>query len=126
VSLAGAVKMYQLWAEPMVRKHKQNVHDCTCEVCRSYPRSETAKEHRAINRVMASLDEKRRRRAAGLLAWQRGWGGIEEVSTITGLSRSTISRGREEVQQVEPKRQRKRVRQVGGGRPKTEKNSRRL
>lgn len=110
----------------MGKKHKQNDHQCKCETCRSHPRSKKAKEHRAINRLLASLDEKRRRRVAGLLAWQWGWGGIEQVSTITGLSRSTISRGREEVQQAEPKGQRKRVRQAGGGRPKTEKNTQRL
>ena len=110
----------------MGSNHKQNIHQCSCETCRSHPRSETAKEHRAINRVLASLDEKRRRRAAGLLAWQWGWGGIEHISTITGLSRPTVRRGRKEVQQVEPKGQRKRVRQAGGGRLKTEKNNQRL
>jgi hypothetical protein len=73
---------------------------------------------------VASLDEKSRRRFAGLLAWQWGWGGVEHVSEVTGLSRPTIRRGREEIQRVERASERSRIRQAGAGRPATEKNSR--
>lgn len=99
-------------------------HQCTCTTCRAYPRSDTAQEHRAINRVLASLDEKRRRRFAGLLALQWGRGGIERASEITGLSRPTIRRGRDEVQRVESAGEQERVRAPGGGRRAVEKNSR--
>jgi hypothetical protein len=92
--------------------------------CRARPRSGTAKEHRAINRVVASLDEKSRRRFAGLLAWQWGRGGVERVREVTGLSRPTIRRGRAELQRVERAGERGRIRQAGAGRPVTEKNSR--
>jgi len=107
----------------MRNRKKRNIHQCTCLICRSHSRSNTAKEHRAINRVLASLDEKNRRRFAGLLAWQGGWGGIERVSEITGLSCPTIRRGRDEVQQVERAGERGRIRQAGAGRPAVEKNN---
>lgn len=74
--------------------------------------------------MLGSVDEKARRHFAGLLAWQWGWGGVERVREITGLSHSTIRRGRREVQQVEPARQRGRIRREGAGRPTTEKNNR--
>ena len=108
----------------MRSKKKRIVHQCTCIVCRAYPRSSTAKEHRAINRVLASLDEKSRRRFAGLLALQWGWSGVERMSEITGLSRPTIRRGRDEVQQVERAGECGRLRQVGAGRHPVEKNTR--
>ena len=98
-------------------------HRCTCSTCRNRPRSDVAKEHRAINRVLARLDEKGRRRLAGLLALQGGRGSIEELSVITGLSRPTIRKGRDEVQRGEAKADRKRVRAIGAGRPRIEKNT---
>jgi len=52
-----------------------------------------AKEHQAINRVVAGLDEKNRRRFVGVLALQWGRGGIARLIEITGLSRNTICRG---------------------------------
>lgn len=108
----------------MRSKKKRIVHQCICAVCRAYPRSATAKEHRAINRVLESLDEKNRRCFAGLLALQWGWGGVERTREITGLSRPTIRRGRDEVQQVERAGERGRIRQVGAGRLPVEKNTR--
>ena len=94
---------------------------CACSTCRAHPRSILATEHRAINRVLASLDEKGRRRFVGLLASQRGWGGVELVSEITGVSRPTIRRGRREIRQIERKDARGRIRRAGAGRPAVEK-----
>lgn len=108
----------------MKSKTKRIVHQCACSVCRASPRSATAKEHRAVNRVLVSMDEKSRRRLAGLLAEQWGRGGVERVSQVTGLSRPTIRRGRDEIQRVEPVVERGRVRQAGAGRPTVEKNIR--
>jgi hypothetical protein len=106
----------------MASDQKRIDHRCTCSTCRNHPRSDVAKEHRAINRVLARLDEKGRRRLAGLLAMQRGRGSIEELSIITGLSRPTIRKGRDEVQRGEAKAEHTRVRTIGAGRPRTEKN----
>lgn len=72
---------------------------------------------------MMRLDEKNRRRFAGVLALQWGRGGIERVSEITGLSRPTIRRGRQEVQKSESAAERDRVRKSGAGRPTVEKNN---
>ncbi len=107
----------------MKSEKKHSVHQCACDICRAQPRSIVADEHRAINRVLASLDEKNRRRFAGLLALQWGHGGITRVSEVTGLSRPTIRRGRTEVQQAEPELERGRVRKAGAGRHAVEKNT---
>ena len=108
----------------MKTQWKRSNRTCTCATCRHHPRSTVAKEHRAINRVLDALNEKGRRRFAGLLAWQWGRGGLERVREITGLSRPTIRRGRDEVQKVEHPAERGRVRTAGAGRPPVEKNRR--
>jgi len=87
------------------------------------PRNAEAKEHQAINQVISLLHEKGRRQFVGLLALQWGWGSLERLSVITGLSRPTIRRGREEVQQKERPSERNRVRKGGAGRKLVEKNN---
>jgi DNA-binding phage protein len=98
-------------------------HVCSCASCRDSPGSDTAEDHRAINRVVASLDERRRRLFAGLLAQQRGHGGVALVARTTGLSRTTIHRGMLELQRpgADPG---DRIRRPGGGRPRAEKKPR--
>ena len=108
---------------PMSKHQEQPCHQCSCAACREQPRSEVTKEHRAINRVVATLDEKSRRRFVGLLALQWGRGSIALLSLVTGLSRPTIRRGREEVSRVEAPALKGRVRQAGAGRRAVEKNS---
>jgi hypothetical protein len=83
-----------------------------------------AEHHRAINRVLATLDEKNRRRFVGLLALQWGWGGVQRLIEITGLSRNTIVRGRTELQPPRRALTTARIRQAGAGRKRVEKNSR--
>jgi hypothetical protein len=97
-------------------------HRCRCPVCCSHPYSSTAKEHRAINRVLKTLNEKSRRRFVGLLALQWGRGSVERLSEITGLSRPTIRRGRAEVQKAERAGTAERVRRRGAGRLRVEKS----
>lgn len=106
----------------MERKQKTEAHQCICEACQQHPHSAIAKEHRAINRLLAGLDEKNRRRFVGLLALQWGRGSIQLLHEITGLSRVTIRRGRAEVQRLD-RRAVKRVRRAGGGRKAVEKKS---
>jgi hypothetical protein len=50
-----------------------------------------ARQHQAINRVMATFVEKGRRRFAGLVALQFGRGGVQLARKITGLSRMAPS-----------------------------------
>jgi len=105
-------------------KSKQNVkkRQCDCETCRLHPYSAAAKEHRAINRLVATLDEKHRRRFVGLLALQWGRGSIQLLNTITGIDRATIRRGRTEVQRAD-RQTAGRVRRTGGGRQTVEKKN---
>jgi hypothetical protein len=97
------------------------LHRCGCIDCKTHPFSSTAKQHRAINRVLLTLDEKSRRRFVGLLASQQGRGGVSALATITGLSRTTINRGRTELRSGDRQRT---VRHAGGGRKLVEKNNR--
>jgi hypothetical protein len=81
-----------------------------------------AKQHRAINHVLAELDEKNRRRFVGLLALQWGRGSIELLRRVTGLSRMTIRRGRAEVKRVD-RQTSGGIRRPGAGRQAVEKKS---
>ena len=107
----------------MPNTSRRAIHICQCRVCRSHPDSRVAQEHRAINRVLASLDERARRHFAGVLATQMGWGGVLRLAQITGLSRNTIRRGQAEIRTVKP-RTGARLRKRGGGRWPVEKNIR--
>lgn len=102
----------------MPRPHLRLVHRCSCPECHAQSRGATAKLHRGINRVLAALDERNRRRFAGLWATHLGWGGIQRVAEITGLSRPTIARGRRELQTGGGPASR--IRRPGGGRPRAE------
>lgn len=103
-------------------KKARPLHACGCEGCAQHPYSRAAQQHQAVNRLMATLDEKGRRRLAGLLASQLGRGGLELVHAITGLSRVTIRAGREELGRVD---RNPGVRRAGGGRKAVEKSDRR-
>ena len=64
--------------------------------------------------VGSKLDERGRRVFAAGEVRAAGWGGLEAVSEITGLARSTIGRGRKDLDGAPlPKG---RVRRKGGGR----------
>jgi hypothetical protein len=69
---------------------------------------------------MAELDERSRRLFAGILARQRGHGGIQQVAEITGLNRMTIRRGLRESERGQAEAS-NRVRRPGGGRKRLEK-----
>ena len=104
----------------MANVKKGVVRDCPCDVCREHPRSDEAREHRQINRLMSTLDEKNARRVAGMLAVREGHGGTSLISRVTGLSRQTIDRGIRELE-GEDEVPVDRVRAVGGGRKPLEK-----
>ena len=61
------------------------------------------------------LDERGRRRFAAAEALAYGFGGVSVVARVTGLARSTIARGVEEIEQ-KPEVKTRRVRKPGGGR----------
>ena len=99
---------------------QRKVHRCGCKVCRSRTDRRVAELHEAINRVMATLNERDRRLFAGLLARQLGRGGVQRVAEITGLSRVTIRRGRRTLDQND-RRLCSRIRRRGAGRQRVEK-----
>ncbi|HEX9720566.1 MAG TPA: hypothetical protein VGA59_12630 [Ramlibacter sp.] len=101
-------------------KSRRHLHHCKCAACEAHPYGRVARQHQAINRVMATFDEKGRRRFAGLLALQFGRGGVQLAHAITGLSRMTIRAGREEIQRTD---RTPGVRRPGAGRPAVEKSN---
>jgi hypothetical protein len=102
---------------------RQRIHRCGCSDCQRHPYSISAQQHTAINRVLATLDERNRRRFVGLLAIQWGPRSIAPLSRITGCSRMTIRRGKYEIEH--PLRKHKgHIREPGAGRLPVEKNSR--
>jgi hypothetical protein len=95
------------------RKPRRPVHACECPTCRRHPKGRVAREHRALNRLIAASDERTRRLLAGFLARQHGKGGISLLARITGLDRDTVARGRRELRQ--PFRSSGRIRRPGAG-----------
>jgi len=101
-------------------KARRRLHHCACAACAEHAYGRVARQHQAINRVLAGFDEKGRRRFVGLLALQLGRGGVQLVHEITGLSRMTIRAGRAEISQTDHTVG---VRRAGAGRPTLEKNN---
>lgn len=106
----------------MSNKAKRRIHQCTCQSCHLHPHGKVAKQHKAINRVLLELNERNRRRFVGVLANERGRGGTSRLAEVTGLSRTTIARGRREIERANQKRS-SQIRQSGAGRPLVEKNN---
>ncbi len=94
-------------------------HVCACPACQQHPHGSVASEHRLINRLLASADERVRRLLAGFLARQLGQGGISQLQRISGLDRKTIAKGLRELRQQD-KPAAGRVRRAGGGRKAVE------
>ena len=70
---------------------------------------------RRFEALSAVLDERGRRWFAAAEARSYGFGGVSVVARVTGMARSTIARGVEEIDQ-KPEVETKRVRKPGGGR----------
>ena len=77
----------------MSRTVHRGIRQCPCQDCRESPKSATAEQHRTINRVVASFDERERRLFVAYLASQSGRGAIEHLAQITGMSPNTIRHG---------------------------------
>jgi hypothetical protein len=72
------------------------VHQCQCAHCQDESESGIVRYHTALNRMLAVAPERQRRLIVGSLSQQPGGSTDEELSRITGLSRHTIQKGREE------------------------------
>lgn len=104
----------------MAKDFRWPLRSCSCQICQQQPQSTVGKEHRAVNQLVATLDEKSCRLVIGFLARQQGRGGVAGLARITGLSRNTIRRGQRELEEP-PVASLLRVRQAGGGRQRIEK-----
>lgn len=99
----------------MATSDARPIHSCECDICQQHRRGAVAREHRAINRLLAVADERMRRLLAGLLASKIGRGGIQLMARVTGLHRNTIAQGQSELRQkrrLPPGR----IRSTGAGR----------
>jgi hypothetical protein len=103
----------------VAERDRQGVHQCPCSICQQHPRSLVAREHQAMNRILAIANERMRRLVAGFFARQKGRGGIVELERTTGIDRNTIAKGLREVSQTKlwlPTR----IRRDGAGRKTVE------
>lgn len=107
----------------MVKPKLRRIHQCRCPACQEHPHGQIAQQHHAINRVLVTLNEKNRRHFVGLLALEWGERKIALLAQITGLSRTTIHRGKREVAYPGHHSQPP-IRQAGAGRIAVEKNNR--
>ena len=87
----------------------------------TYSRSEPERWREQVSLVFSQLDEKQRRRVAGLLSNAVGRGGVTVLSRITGLDRKTVRRGRDELDNGLQDCPADRVRREGAGHPLVEK-----
>jgi len=71
-------------------------------------------------KALSGADPVQARRFAAAKALEIGWGGVSEVSTMTGLTRRTISRGIQELENAEKLEVPERLREPGAGRKKAE------
>src|SRR5437870_13577676 len=98
---------------------------CQCPRCQQEAEHPEREFHRQMNLLCSRLDEQQRRWYVALESNRIGHGGDHLLSQITGLDEKTIRRGREEVAASLAACPPDRIRQVGGGRPKIEKKTRR-
>jgi len=70
----------------------------------------------AMKNLYDSLNERDRRRYAGIEALKLGLGGCEYIAQVLGCSRRTVSKGAKEVSGLSGKEVDKRIRRPGGGR----------
>ena len=71
-------------------------------------------------KALSGADPVQARRFAAAKALEIGWGGVSKVSTITGLSRKTIDKGIQELQNAEKLNLPERLREPEAGRKKAE------
>ncbi len=71
-------------------------------------------------RVFGLADESLKRKLAGAMALDLGWGGISAVSRMSGMSPTTIRKGIGELEDLESLEQSERIRSPGGGRKRVD------
>lgn len=95
-------------------------HQCDCAACQSGQDHPERESHRVMNVLFEQLDEHQRRLYAATEAQRRGWGGGRQVREITGISKTALKRGLDELAGKVAPPPKGRIRAAGGGRPATE------
>jgi len=85
----------------------------------------TSPTDRAFLRVLGTLNESQARWYVAQASLGEGWGGVSRLSQLTGLSRTTITKGLRELSSRRPLPT-ERVRRAGGGRPALEESDQAL
>src|SRR5947207_14208450 len=93
---------------------------CQCSRCRQEGDHPERVLHQQMNLLLSRLDEAQRRWYVAVESNRIGHGGDRLLSQITGMDEKTIRRGREEVAASLADCPADRIRQVGGGRSKSE------
>jgi hypothetical protein len=101
------------------------VANCQCAQCQQEGDHRDRALHRRMNVLVSRLDEAQRRWYVALESQRIGHGGDRLLAQITGLDEATIRRGREELETELASCPADRVRQLGAGRPRVEKKTRR-
>ena len=71
-------------------------------------------------KALSGADPIQARRFAAAKALEIGWGGVSEVSAMTGFSRNTINKGIQELESNDELKKPERLRKPGGGRKRAE------
>jgi len=71
-------------------------------------------------KALSGADPIQAKRFAAAKALEIGWGGVSEVSAMTGFSRNTINKGIQELESNDELKQPERLRKPGGGRKRAE------
>jgi hypothetical protein len=101
------------------------MHECQCANCKNQHDEQELRYHRQINLLLSRLNEPQRRWYVGVLSLEPSSPSDVELSLITGLDEKTIRRGRRELAAEFADVPIDRQRQAGGGRPLSEKKTRR-
>jgi hypothetical protein len=96
------------------------VHRCECPLCQSAEPHPDQAFHHHVNVFLSRLNEPQRRWFVALEAMRLGHGGKHLLSQITGMSPTTILRGRHELEAELADCPESHMRAPGGGRPAAE------
>lgn len=98
-------------------------YQCQCTKCKAIEWHEEKELHRQMNLLLSRLDENQRRWYVALEAKKLGHGGIKQMTIMTGIHGNTIRRGQRELDENLTHQPSDRIRNEGGGRIPTEKNT---